>query len=218
MALLAFLLEVPVNKDSASRKTCKEPLHLDNLPCNSSFADSGRSFCLSSSRIEPLGHVISRTLSLGLQMPERTTGTAGKSKPTHLTGLRPSSPTTTNHESAMLMEETGQLFHCLANLVVDTSSTIPKEVSLTLFNCLIAMAVEMLANNSTHAHVYQAVMMVLTTRTNGCPIGPVRLFRICAEWVQRNCQGKKSSKIYQKILSVAKLGTRFSSATPKDSR
>ena len=99
-----------------------------------------------------------------------------------------STTTTTKDESAMIIEENCQLLHCLTNFIVDTNSTIPEEVSLTILNCLIPMAAEMLADNSKHVYMFQDVMMVLTTLANGCPIGHVQLFRACAEWMQKNCR------------------------------
>ena len=100
-----------------------------------------------------------------------------------------SSSNATKDESAMIIEENCQLLHCLTNFIVDTNSTIPEEVSLTILNCLIPMAAEMLADNSKHVFMFQDVMMVLTTLANaGSGIGHVQLFRACAEWMQKNCR------------------------------
>ena len=92
-------------------------------------------------------------------------------------------------ESAMIIEENCQLLHCLTNFIVDTNSTVPEEVSLTILNCLLPMAAEMLADNSKHIYMFQDVMMVLTTLANaGSGIGHVELFRACAVWMQNDCR------------------------------
>ena len=91
----------------------------------------------------------------------------------------------------MVIEENCHLLHCLTNFIVETSSTVPEEVSLTILNCLIPMAADMLAadNAKLQSHMFQDLMLVLTTLANaGSGIGHVQLFRACAEWMRKSCR------------------------------
>ena len=89
----------------------------------------------------------------------------------------------------MVIEENCHLLHCLTNFIVETSSTVPEEVSLTILNCLIPMATEMLTDNSSQSLLFQDLMLVLTTLANaGSGIGHVQLFRACAEWMRKSCR------------------------------
>ena len=48
------------------------------------------------------------------------------------------------------------------------------------------MASELLTENSKQCHVFQDLMLVLTTLANaGSGIGHVQLFRACAEWMRK---------------------------------
>ena len=59
-------------------------------------------------------------------------------------------------------------------------------MSLTILNCLLPMASELLTENSKQCHVFQDLMLVLTTLANaGSGIGHVQLFRACAEWMRK---------------------------------
>ena len=96
---------------------------------------------------------------------------------------------TSNEDNATLVEENCHLLHCLTKFIVETSTTVPEEVSLSILSCLIPMAAEILYDNSKKALMFQDMISVLTTLASaGSGIGHVQLFRACAEWMQKCCK------------------------------
>ena len=91
--------------------------------------------------------------------------------------------------NAIVIEENCHLLHCLTNFIVKTN--IPEEVSLTILNCLLPMATELLVKDQVkQCQVFQDLMMVLTTLANaGSGIGHVQLFRACADWMRKEYGG-----------------------------
>ena len=89
------------------------------------------------------------------------------------------------------VEDNCHLFQCLTKFIVDTSATVPEEVSLSILQCLIPMAGEILYDNSKKSAMFQDIMTVLTTLASaGSGIGHIQLFKACAEWMQVCCKDK----------------------------
>ena len=61
---------------------------------------------------------------------------------------------------------------------METSTTVPEDVSSSILSCLIPMAAEILYDNSKKAPMFQDIMLALTTlASSGSGMGHVQLFR-----------------------------------------
>ena len=84
----------------------------------------------------------------------------------------------TEEDNATAIEENSHLLHCLTKFIMETSATVPEDVSSSILSCLIPMAAEILYDNSKKAPMFQDIMSALTTlASSGSGMGHVQLFR-----------------------------------------